>query len=310
MKIVTGDYDAALKVYQEALDMRRKLSDAHPANTQMLRDVSVSLTRLGDAKLKKKDSEGALAAYQQSLALARRLALMDSGNAQAQRDVSVSLNKVGDMQLDANDREAARKTYNESLDIARHLAESDPGNAQAQTDLVVSLSRVASVSDNAEPLYRECLDILHKLDGEGRLSPEQKGWIDLGQTADRCAEGSAEDRRERRRRSREPAAGACQPDRGRMARAGDKARVLWRIRLLHTVIWAVFAGSILAIPLVTALGDLRLALWLSLFVGGEVVVLVVNGMRCPLTDLAGRYANGGLTASTSSCRPGWRGTTS
>ncbi len=177
VKIVTGDFDAALKVYQEALDMRRKLSDAHPANVQMLRDVSVSLTRLGDVKLKKKDSEGALAAYQQSLALARRLALMDSGNAQAQRDVSVSLNKVGDMQLDSNDREAARKTYNDSLDIARHLAESDPGNAQAQTDLVVSLSRVASVSDNAEPLYRECLDILDKLDSQGRLSPEQKGWI-------------------------------------------------------------------------------------------------------------------------------------
>ena len=177
VKMQTGDFDAALTVYQEALDMRRQLSDAHPANPQMLRDVSVSLTRVGDAKLKKKDSEGALAAYQQSLALARQLALMDSGNAQARRDVSVSLNKVGDMQLDANDRGAARKTYSEGLDIARRLAASDPGNAEAQTDLVVSLSRVASVSDNAEPLYRECLDILHKLDGEGRLSPEQRGWI-------------------------------------------------------------------------------------------------------------------------------------
>ncbi len=177
VKIETGDFDAALNAYQEALDMRQKLSDAHPGNSQLLRDVSVSLTRLGDVKLKKKDSAGALTSYEQSLALARRLALMDSGNAQAQRDVSVSLNKIGDMQLDAKNREAARATYTESLDIARHLAESDPGNAQAQTDLVVSLSRAAGVSDNPEPLYRESLDILHKLDGEGRLSPEEKGWI-------------------------------------------------------------------------------------------------------------------------------------
>ncbi len=177
VKIEVSDYDAALAVYQEALDMRRKLSDAYPGNAQMLRDVSVSLTRLGDVKLKKKDSEGALESYQQSLALARRLALMDSGNAQAQRDVSVSLNKVGDMQLDDKDREGAYATYTESLNIARHLAVSDPGNAQAQTDLVVSLSRVADVSDEPEPLYRECLDILHGLDGQGRLSPEQKGWI-------------------------------------------------------------------------------------------------------------------------------------
>ena len=76
-----------------------------------------------------------------------------------------------------------------------------------------------------------------------------------------------------------------------MAGEIDRARRLWWIRLVHTVIWAVFAASILAIPVATARGDLRLGLWLSLFVGVEVAVLIVNGMRCPLTDLAGRYAD-------------------
>lgn len=74
-----------------------------------------------------------------------------------------------------------------------------------------------------------------------------------------------------------------------MSGAIEKSRMLWLIRLLHTAIWAVFAGSILLIPVATAVGDLRLGLWLSLFVCIEVVVLLVNGMRCPLTDLAGRY---------------------
>ena len=76
-----------------------------------------------------------------------------------------------------------------------------------------------------------------------------------------------------------------------MSGHADKARTLWRIRLLPTVIWAVFAGSILAIPIATAAGDLRLGVRLSLLVGVEVAVLTVNGMRCPLTDLAGRYAD-------------------
>jgi hypothetical protein len=71
----------------------------------------------------------------------------------------------------------------------------------------------------------------------------------------------------------------------------DRGLVLWQIRLLHTVIWAVFATSIVAIPVATAAGALRLALWLSLFVGVEVVVLLANGMRCPLTDLAAGYAD-------------------
>lgn len=76
-----------------------------------------------------------------------------------------------------------------------------------------------------------------------------------------------------------------------MAGPPRSARILWWIKAAHTAIWAVFAASILAIPVVTALGELRWGLWLSLLVAVEVVILLVNGMRCPLTDLAGRYAD-------------------
>jgi hypothetical protein len=70
---------------------------------------------------------------------------------------------------------------------------------------------------------------------------------------------------------------------------GEARRILWRIKFVHTLAWAVFASAILAIPLVTAMGDLGWALGLSLLAWGEVVVLVFNRMRCPLTALAGRY---------------------
>jgi hypothetical protein len=36
---------------------------------------------------------------------------------------------------------------------------------------------------------------------------------------------------------------------------------LWRIKILHTAIWALFVGSILAIPVLTGAGGLRLAVW-------------------------------------------------
>lgn len=61
------------------------------------------------------------------------------------------------------------------------------------------------------------------------------------------------------------------------------------IKLLHTFVWAVFAGSIVAIPAFATLGKLKAAWGLIAFVLLEVVVLVVNHMRCPLTDVAGRY---------------------
>ena len=70
--------------------------------------------------------------------------------------------------------------------------------------------------------------------------------------------------------------------------------VLWRIRLLHTLVWAVFAGAILAIPIVTWLGRLRLALWLSGLCWSEVLVLLANRMRCPLTGIAAELERMGL----------------
>jgi hypothetical protein len=61
------------------------------------------------------------------------------------------------------------------------------------------------------------------------------------------------------------------------------------VKLLHTVIWAFFVACILAIPLFTALSRFRLAFLFVAIVGVEVAVLLLNGMTCPLTDVAARY---------------------
>ncbi len=68
-------------------------------------------------------------------------------------------------------------------------------------------------------------------------------------------------------------------------------RALWRIRMFHTLAWAVFASAIVAIPIVVLLGSLRTAAWLSALVWIEVVILLVNRMRCPLTGVAARYTS-------------------
>lgn len=67
------------------------------------------------------------------------------------------------------------------------------------------------------------------------------------------------------------------------------ASALWRIRVIHSVIWAVFAGAIMALPVAVAAGAWALAWGLSALVWVEVAVLIVNGMRCPLTAIAARH---------------------
>jgi hypothetical protein len=59
---------------------------------------------------------------------------------------------------------------------------------------------------------------------------------------------------------------------------------LCAIKTIHTMVWAIFAGSISAIPVLTFLGSLTVAWNLIGF-----VILVSNRMKCPLTDVAGRY---------------------
>ena len=63
------------------------------------------------------------------------------------------------------------------------------------------------------------------------------------------------------------------------------------IRLVHTVVWAGFAGCILAIPVLALQQRFRVAALLALIVLGEVVVLALNRWRCPLTPIAARYTD-------------------
>ena len=63
------------------------------------------------------------------------------------------------------------------------------------------------------------------------------------------------------------------------------------IKVAHTIVWAVFAGCILAIPVASWRGEHGVARWLAAVVAGEVAVLVLNKWRCPLTSVAARHTD-------------------
>ncbi len=71
----------------------------------------------------------------------------------------------------------------------------------------------------------------------------------------------------------------------------DTVSTLVAIKLLHTAIWAFFAGCIVAIFFAGAVRRFQLAAVLSVMVLIECAVILVNHGRCPLTDLAARYTN-------------------
>ena len=69
------------------------------------------------------------------------------------------------------------------------------------------------------------------------------------------------------------------------------ARMLFRIRLLHTAVWLVLASAVVTIPVATILGSLRVALCASGLVLIELAVLLSHRMQCPLTGVAARYTD-------------------
>jgi hypothetical protein len=63
------------------------------------------------------------------------------------------------------------------------------------------------------------------------------------------------------------------------------------VKVLHTVVWAFFAGCIFAIPVCASRGEFEWATVLMAIVSLEVVVIVANDWRCPLTGVAARYTD-------------------
>lgn len=61
------------------------------------------------------------------------------------------------------------------------------------------------------------------------------------------------------------------------------------LKTIHTVVWALFAGSIVAIPVLAWSGRWVATTALIALVSLECLVLLVNRMRCPLTGVAARY---------------------
>jgi hypothetical protein len=66
---------------------------------------------------------------------------------------------------------------------------------------------------------------------------------------------------------------------------------LLAVKIVHTVVWAFFVLCIAAIPLLTWRGELAAASWFAGIVLVEVLVIVLNRWRCPLTPLAARYTD-------------------
>ncbi|WP_374340273.1 tetratricopeptide repeat protein, partial [Methyloversatilis sp.] len=108
-----GRLPSARRVAQQALEVARirSLSDA----PESLRDLSVSLNKVGGVARAQGDWSQAEAVYRESLALSRQLVERLGATPESLRDLSVSLDNVGGVARAQGDWSQAEAVYRESL---------------------------------------------------------------------------------------------------------------------------------------------------------------------------------------------------
>ncbi len=85
---------------------------------------------------------------------------------------------------------------------------------------------------------------------------------------------------------------SAQPLDDMLATHGASAPAALRtVKIVHTLAWALFAGCIVALPIVAWRRQFLVAAILIALVSAEVLVLLANRFRCPLTNVAARYTD-------------------
>lgn len=75
-----------------------------------------------------------------------------------------------------------------------------------------------------------------------------------------------------------------------MRKSRNPKRMLLKIKVLHTVIWAFFVLTILYILYAAIMDRIGTLLWIAIaLIVVEGIILLINGGRCPLTRLGEEY---------------------
>jgi serine/threonine-protein kinase len=141
LSVSLGDSKAGRAHIQIALELRRENAADHPEETQVHRDVLLSLQKLGTHELiYARDPKAAQRHYQSALdGFLERLKVEDS-SIQTKMDVALAQYYVATAELRAGHSDAAMAHYRQCRDIREELAK-DPKTKLNSLDLMLALAR-------------------------------------------------------------------------------------------------------------------------------------------------------------------------
>jgi hypothetical protein len=147
------DYPAALAAFSNSLCLRRQISAREPAKTELTRDISYSLDRVGNARLRLDNIAEAQVAYFESLAVRRALVNSVSDDARYLGDVAVSLTSIAEAFLAEGDLKGAFAFYSGAVDVRLQLTLRDQKDERARRNLTNAQRRAEEIRKQLVAAY-------------------------------------------------------------------------------------------------------------------------------------------------------------
>lgn len=161
-----------------ALDIRRKLWQAERENYARSRDMARSYGYIGDSDWNQFRHESALDSYDAALSIMKTVTSADPRNGEWQRGLWLAYGNVGMVHRARGDTASAREALENGFKVMQRLANSHPNNAEWQYDLYLSHLDMALYEEDKIEHLQAALDIVQRLEAEGRLAPSRAAAVD------------------------------------------------------------------------------------------------------------------------------------
>jgi hypothetical protein len=95
---------------------------------------------------------------------------------QWQRELALGYARLGFLWVEQDRKDEGKALLHKALVIRDRLGAADPGNAQWQIDIVMLLLGLAQAGEDPPARLARALEIVRRLEAEGKLTPDQKSW--------------------------------------------------------------------------------------------------------------------------------------
>jgi len=140
---VTGDWNAALENYRQAIAIQQRLVQADPQDVFANANLAYMLTDMGEALAETKRVASALEQHRKAIEIVSKLSAADKENSLLNTHLTRSYQIYGDALLKAGDVNAALEFYNKALASAAEMAKKEPNNMDIRPALAKGHSKIS-----------------------------------------------------------------------------------------------------------------------------------------------------------------------